>query len=335
MLSVLYDTDRTENASITISQEGLRSLLNTIEAELYNSDIYNRATASLETLLDQAVGQAQILLKAVGQEAIRIAFQQFSKTYHLRPLETDGHSQPSQPTPNTASEDLRVEAIADPEPARVEEETDPIFPVTPTPSQPAKKLTKAEQEAQKILEQRAMFLRQIGQQLKQARLGRSLSMSQLHAHTCIPIHQIEALEQGQIDKLPEDVYIRGFIRRLAEVLELDSAALVEQFPEPTSLSVIPSWYHQPKSGPGVGISLSPVHLYLGYTALVAGALGGLALMNQQSTTSTVSADQSNRLDPPQSSSHSRYQTSSSAKPGLKAEGSQVAVGVDIAPPESF
>jgi len=68
------------NASIEISQKNtrnnsdiLKSLITQIEAELLKSDVYSRVLASLRTMLgDTAVG-AEILMKALGREAILLA----------------------------------------------------------------------------------------------------------------------------------------------------------------------------------------------------------------------------------------------------------------------
>ena len=130
-------------------------------------------------------------------------------------------------------------------------------------------------------EQREAALKKIGQTLQQARLAQGTSLEYLHTKTWVPVHQIKALELGEADRLPEDIYIQGFIRRIAAVLQLDANHLLAPLTgiEPVR-TVIPSW-QQPSYTPR---QLQPVHLYLGYTALMAGAIGGLAWMSQQTTT---------------------------------------------------
>ncbi|PLZ31854.1 hypothetical protein CBP10_10835, partial [Fischerella thermalis WC558] len=64
------------NPSIEISQDELRSLLGEIEAELHNSQVYRRALATIQKLLGDSAEQGKMLLKAVGREAIGLAFRQ-------------------------------------------------------------------------------------------------------------------------------------------------------------------------------------------------------------------------------------------------------------------
>lgn len=128
---------------------------------------------------------------------------------------------------------------------------------------------------------RESVLRQIGDELCQARRSLSLSIEQVHYRTHVPLHQVKALEAGHIDQLPEDIYIRGFVQRLGDALALEGASLASRIPLPdTSKTVLPSW--QKTSQPAVSSScLRPAHLYVGYAALMAGAAGGLFWMTWQ------------------------------------------------------
>lgn len=133
-------------------------------------------------------------------------------------------------------------------------------------------------EAQK----RDAILAHIGEILQQARQASGLSIDHLHLKTWVPVHQLKALELGQADQLPEDVYIQGFIRRLAPILNLDSQELLAPLKALAPKLVSPSW--QPassRSGKSANAELQPVHLYVGYAALMASAAGGLVWMSQQ------------------------------------------------------
>ena len=133
-------------------------------------------------------------------------------------------------------------------------------------------------EAQK----RDAILAHIGEVLQQARQASGLSIDHLHLKTWVPVHQLKALELGQADQLPEDVYIQGFIRRLAPILNLDSQELLAPLKALAPKLVSPSW--QPassRSGKTANAELQPVHLYVGYAALMASAAGGLVWMSQQ------------------------------------------------------
>jgi cytoskeletal protein RodZ len=63
-------------------------------------------------------------------------------------------------------------------------------------------------------------VRQLGEELLRVRQDRGISLYQLHLQTLVPLHHLKALETGQTDKLPEDIYVRGFVRRLGDALGL-------------------------------------------------------------------------------------------------------------------
>jgi len=72
-------------------------------------------------------------------------------------------------------------------------------------------------------------LRQIGEYLSAQRQERSISLEEVAVKTYIPLRLLQALEQGQIERLPEPVYIQGFIRRYADALGLDGSELSKTF----------------------------------------------------------------------------------------------------------
>jgi cytoskeleton protein RodZ len=332
-----------EGPKIEITQEGLRSILNQIEADLQSSEVYRRTMAGLQTMLGEASSTAQILVKAVGREAVRLSFQQFAKQYKVVPVSDQKVDDPQEEeieAPELMAENpVETESVSSPE--AVEE----ISPLKTTnnnvlglisraigETKPSKKLSKAQLAAQIADQERADCLRQIGQELKAARQARSLGLEQLHRLTLVPIHHIEALEAGSIEELPENIYIRGFIRRLANALELDGEAIASSLPAPDPVkSVVPSWYRGETSS-GSGFQLNSMHLYLGYAALMAGAVGGLALMtNPSKPGETVTPEPA---DSSQATMSSVSRTDSTNKPGLNAKTGTTA-GADIAPPEVF
>lgn len=73
-------------------------------------------------------------------------------------------------------------------------------------------------------------LKEIGAQLRQLRQKQSISTEEVAAKTFIPSRLLTALEEGQPERLPEPVFIQGFIRRYADALDLDGAALANSFP---------------------------------------------------------------------------------------------------------
>lgn len=72
-------------------------------------------------------------------------------------------------------------------------------------------------------------LKQIGEYLHNQRQEKSVSLEEIAVETYIPLRLLHALELGQVDRLPEPVYVQGFIRRYADALELDGSALAQTF----------------------------------------------------------------------------------------------------------
>ncbi|MBE9128809.1 helix-turn-helix domain-containing protein [Coleofasciculus sp. LEGE 07092] len=339
VMQPIYGHGFGDNPAIEMSQEGLRSILNQIETELLESEVYRRTMAGLQTMLGEASNTAQILVKAVGREAVRLTFQQFAKQYKIVPVTAEDVNQAqeeeldlSEKTDNPLEEvevqvnltETLTDAVAATQPSG-------LFNRAIGETKPRKKPTKAELAAQKLAQEREELLLQVGQELRRARQDRALSVEQLHRQTLVPIHQIESLEAGRIDHLPEDVYVRGFIRRLSEALGLNGSAMAASVPTPDPVrSVIPSWYHDPSD---VGFQFNSMHLYLGYAALIAGAVGGLNWMSHQSTQETALPEPttpSNTSVSPKDES-----TKPTSKPGIKSSQGGVKAGADIAPPEAL
>lgn len=72
-------------------------------------------------------------------------------------------------------------------------------------------------------------LEKIGQKLKTARESRGLSLGQIYDRTKIPTSNLEAIEAGEYEQLPEPVYVAGFIKRYAECVGLNGQNLVDEF----------------------------------------------------------------------------------------------------------
>lgn len=146
---------------------------------------------------------------------------------------------------------------------------------------------------------------------------------------------MEAVENANLDILPEDILIRGFIRVMANALGLNGTILANSLPVLNqSKSVLPSWY-QSKNSPGqLNLEIGPLHLYVGYTALVAGAVGGLSLISQQANNQAV---QNSHVIIPTSSSlcESTQKTETNMKSGIKSHTIGVCIGSDISPPEAL
>ncbi len=118
---------------------------------------------------------------------------------------------------------------------------------------------------------------EIGQQLRQTREYHSLSLDMVAAYTMIRSHLLQALEEGQIEKLPEPVYTQGLIRRYGDALGLNGEELANFFlPEPIIPSLTSSSWLLPLP------QLRPTHLYLTYILLILGTMHGLVYLIKSS-----------------------------------------------------
>jgi transcriptional regulator with XRE-family HTH domain len=122
-------------------------------------------------------------------------------------------------------------------------------------------------------------LRIVGSTLRHARRAQGLSIEALHARTYIPLQHLTAIERGDHAQLPAPVYVRGFVRRIAEALMLDSAFLLKQLEVVGDRPDFPRWLTA-KSRPTH--ILQPWHAYVGYAALVAGGIGFISHSGHES-----------------------------------------------------
>jgi cytoskeleton protein RodZ len=352
------------NSSIQISQDELRSLLGQIETKLHRSKVYRNALATLQNLLGPSSEEAKVLFKAISREAIALSFQQFATQ---EPKVTDNQQNLSADvSPSTEIENGDLSQclstvklntniptnkenlpwhnhVADNSVKAKEDKAVPSSAARFSQKGSAKKPThslkrnkkpsKAELAKQLAAEQRIETLQKIGQQLQKARFAQGLSLVQLNAYTHVPIHHMEAIENGNVELLPEDVYLRGFIRVMGNALGLNGTSLIAGLPVPEiPKAILPISSRLKNGSPGLGLDIRPVHLYVGYTALVAGAVGGLSLMSQQANTDRA-------LIPdevtPSAASQSSQRREPTTTPGLRSSSSGVTVGSDIAPPEAL
>lgn len=126
--------------------------------------------------------------------------------------------------------------------------------------------------------ERAEKLAVIGAQLRQFREQHSICLEKVALVTMIRRNLLQAIEEGQLDQLPEPVYTQGLIKRYAEAMGLDGTRFADFFPiEPTPRSATKlSWQDCPQ--------LRPMHLYLLYTFLILCSVNGLSQLMSGSLT---------------------------------------------------
>ena len=69
-------------------------------------------------------------------------------------------------------------------------------------------------------------LTKIGNLIKEARISRNQSINELASILKISDQQLKAIEEGREDLLPEKVFIRAMVNRIAEKLKLDIKQLM-------------------------------------------------------------------------------------------------------------
>ena len=109
-------------------------------------------------------------------------------------------------------------------------------------------------------------LAEIGAQFKKIREDKELSIPHLTATTLISERYLRAIENGEMESLPEPVYVRGFIRKYGDALGLGD--LSEEFP---LNPVLP----EQKWAGSAAAELRPLHLYALYVGVISKAPKGI------------------------------------------------------------
>lgn len=249
------------------------------------SEVYQQTLIALQEKIGAAVEEVQPFLGKLVQEAIRLSWQS------AETQSTDAQSvQSTEVRSEVRSEVMSVaDAIADLVTTDIPVEVAAVqtteIAVPPAIAiLPVKKA--AEPKAEPVLTERDLILQELGQKIQQVRQAQGMSLSQLYSLTYVPMHHLKSLEEGRTQKLPEDVFLRGFIQRICDALALDGEAIVAQIPTTEDAKrVVPKW-QKPAQTKGSLLSfnlvpsLAPAHLYVGYAVLMAGAVSGLAAITQ-------------------------------------------------------
>jgi cytoskeleton protein RodZ len=320
----------------TVMATALNAVISQVEAALSQSSIYQRAIASLQQVTAEAGLDGQILLKAVSLEAIRLTI---AAMENLRPNALQGLSEsPSESTPENVIEYMADPADIDPADTAMFESIATVMQPRRTVSNPMKVVIaqyRAKRQA-KIIEELVMtreeILIQLGEQIQLEREARKMSIAQLHARTFIPMYHLQALEGGHTAQLPEDVYLRGFLRRIENALTLENDSLVGAMPSEVSAEILPSWAKQStktKRKNLGGLDMNPTHLYFTYAALMA---GGVCWLSSQTAPKTTLPDLSNYEPRAQLPMPKAKFASQTAKKQLSRIGNTT-IKVGIAPPE--
>ena len=75
-------------------------------------------------------------------------------------------------------------------------------------------------------------LKSIGSFIKEARLSRNQSVSELASDLKISMQQLNAIEEGREDLLPESIFVKAMIKRISERLKLDISFIESELDKP-------------------------------------------------------------------------------------------------------
>ncbi|SFP32822.1 cytoskeleton protein RodZ [Nitrosomonas cryotolerans] len=77
----------------------------------------------------------------------------------------------------------------------------------------------------------ASVVQSVGHLLRNARISRSMSLSDVARQLRLSVQQVEAIEKEDYDKLPGRTFMRGFVRNYANLLQLDPVAILQLLPQ--------------------------------------------------------------------------------------------------------
>ncbi|MBD2104198.1 RodZ family helix-turn-helix domain-containing protein [Leptolyngbya sp. FACHB-261] len=217
--------------------------------EVCQTDVFQQTVTQLQAQLGSATTEVKELLEQVALTSAQLGF-------HRGLAQAQAHA----PMSNAMS---KVKVRSKPAQAK------------PQPQPPQQPRLRRNQSREAIQATQSEALRRLGEQLREARLAQGLSLMMVHSRTLVPLYHLESLETGQVEKLPEVVYVRGFIRRIAPLLGLDGNMLSAQIPDSDPVyNVVPSWHH-----PSVQADYS-IYAYACCVAVTVGALGSVPYFAQ-------------------------------------------------------
>ncbi|NEP60304.1 MAG: helix-turn-helix domain-containing protein [Symploca sp. SIO2G7] len=112
----------------------------------------------------------------------------------------------------------------------------------------------------------------LGAVLRDARATSGQTLDELAAKVLVRSRLLVALEEGHTHELPEPVYVRGIIRRYADILGLDGEALSKRY------GAVPLAKTSGRSWSRDAVQLRPYHLYAAYVILIAVSVSSLSYL---------------------------------------------------------
>lgn len=181
-----------------------------------------------------------------------------------------------------------------------------------------------------------------GQMLKQARLDAGLHIAALAVSLRVPVKRIEALENGQIDLLPDLVFVRALTSSICQTLKIDALPILEKLPK----AALPRLNGEDVAintpigvtGDGKGALLSNIVTspwLMGVLLLCIGAAGIYLLPKTSSLAISDSVALPNAIPPSSSSMVSSTTVSAAVSPVVEARNSNVPANPTLPPADSI
>jgi cytoskeletal protein RodZ len=114
-------------------------------------------------------------------------------------------------------------------------------------------------------------LKAIGEEFKQKRKERNLSLKEVENATSIRSSYLQAIEEGEVNKLISPIYAQGFIKQYATFLETDGDRIIREHPDLFTRLTNPEFSYgigtlEVRGNPGSNIKWLPNVLW--FTALI-------------------------------------------------------------------
>jgi cytoskeleton protein RodZ len=323
-----------------LRSDGWRKIVTQVESALCREDRSRQALDQLQQLAAEQGASTQFLLKSVIRETIRLTLECFGEAADLfkRGEAAAPVAAPVAVVPTEIKPVKPVALVLTPEQKEAQEDA-AVFTAMSRVLQNAKpdkslrdrlrptnpKLSPIE-IAEQAAQVREASLTALCNEFRQHRSQLNLSLKQIHSTTFIPLHHLQSLEENKLDRLPEDVYLRGFLRQIEKCFNLADGQLSHHLPvvERSQISV-PTVAPTRSASPGFG-SNHPNYAYIAYAALMA---GGVCWIAQQG--SPKSNLPSIKIDTPVSGPQNAPQKTSSQQ----VQQTQAKLAQNISQPEAF
>ncbi|WGV23833.1 helix-turn-helix domain-containing protein [Halotia branconii] len=128
-----------------------------------------------------------------------------------------------------------------------------------------------QQPTPSLEQQQTEKLAEIGAQLGASRQQRGFSLEEMVALTKIPRRLLQAIEEGNLDNLPEPIYTQGLIRQFADVLGFNGTEFSSNFPVAAQQVKLPTTGNTRSMG-----QFRPIHLYLLYVFMIVCSVSSLS-----------------------------------------------------------